>query len=85
MIEIGRICYKIAGRESGKVAVVVDKINDNFVFVDGQVKRKRCNIWLTFNCIVTNFIPKFIKIYKEKRSYIEFFYILGIIIQKKIK
>ncbi len=44
MIEIGRICYKIAGRESGKVAVVVDKINDNFVFVDGQVKRKRCNI-----------------------------------------
>jgi len=44
MIEIGRICYKIAGRESGKVAVIVDKINDNFVFVDGQVKRKRCNI-----------------------------------------
>lgn len=44
MIEIGKICYKTSGRESGKVVVVVDKINDNFVFIDGQVKRKRCNI-----------------------------------------
>ena len=44
MIDVGRICYKIAGRESGRVAVVIDKINDNFVFIDGQVKRKKCNI-----------------------------------------
>ena len=44
MIDVGRICYKIAGRESGRVAVVIDKINDSFVFIDGQVKRKKCNI-----------------------------------------
>lgn len=44
MIEIGRLCIKIVGRESGRTAVVVDKINENFVFIDGQVKRKRCNI-----------------------------------------
>ena len=44
MLDIGRIAYKISGREAGKIAVIVDKIDDNFVLVDGQVKRKRCNI-----------------------------------------
>ena len=44
MIETGRLCYKLAGRDSGKVVVVVDKVDNNFVLIDGQVKRKRCNI-----------------------------------------
>ena len=43
-MEIGRVCTKIAGRESGQVAVVIDNINPNFVMVDGYVRRKRCNI-----------------------------------------
>jgi large subunit ribosomal protein L14e len=44
MIEIGRVCMKIAGRDAGKPVIVVDKIDDNFVIIDGNVKRKRCNI-----------------------------------------
>lgn len=44
LMEIGRVCTKIAGRESGQVAVVIDNINSNFVMVDGYVRRKRCNI-----------------------------------------
>ncbi len=44
MIDVGRVCMKIAGRDSGKTVVVVEKIDDNFVIIDGNVKRKRCNI-----------------------------------------
>lgn len=44
MIEIGRVCIKIAGREAGLKAVIVDKVDDKFVLVDGEVKRRRCNI-----------------------------------------
>ena len=44
MIEIGRVCIKIAGRNAGNHCVVVDRVDDNFVLVDGNVKRKKCNI-----------------------------------------
>lgn len=44
MIEIGRLCVKIAGREAGKKCVVVDVIDKSYVLVDGQLKRKKCNI-----------------------------------------
>ena len=44
VLEIGRVCVKIAGRESGKTCVVVDRVNDVFVLIDGNVRRKRCNI-----------------------------------------
>lgn len=44
MFEIGRLCVKIAGREAGKKCVVVDTIDDNYVLLDGQVRRKKCNI-----------------------------------------
>ncbi len=44
MIEIGRLCVKIAGRDAGRNCVIVEAVDDNFVIVDGQVKRKRCNI-----------------------------------------
>lgn len=43
-MDIGRLCIKIAGRNAGNYCVVVDKIDDNFVLVDGNVKRKKCNI-----------------------------------------
>ena len=32
MLETGRVVLKIAGREAGKYAVIVNKIDDNFVF-----------------------------------------------------
>ena len=44
LMEIGRECTKIAGRESGNIAVVIDTINANFVMIDGYVRRKRCNV-----------------------------------------
>jgi large subunit ribosomal protein L14e len=44
MIEIGRLCIKIAGRDSRKKCVVVDIIDDNFVMIDGETRRKKCNI-----------------------------------------
>ncbi len=48
-IEVGRICVKIAGRESGRKCVIVDLIDDNFVLITGPksltgVKRRRVNI-----------------------------------------
>jgi large subunit ribosomal protein L14e len=44
MFEIGRICVKLAGRDAGKKCVVIDAIDSNFVLVDGQTRRKRCNM-----------------------------------------
>ena len=44
MIEIGRVVVKIAGRDAGGKAIIVNIIDDNFVLIDGQVRRKKCNI-----------------------------------------
>jgi large subunit ribosomal protein L14e len=44
MIELGRIVVKTAGRDAGKKGVVIEIIDDTFVMVDGQLRRKRCNI-----------------------------------------
>lgn len=45
MIDIGRVCTKIAGREAGNKCIVVDVIDKNYVVVSGpNVKRRRCNI-----------------------------------------
>jgi len=43
-LEIGQVCVKMAGREAGSICVIVDKIDDNFVLVDGQVRRRKCNV-----------------------------------------
>ena len=43
MIEIGRVCTKIAGREAGMICVVVDVIDKNYCLIDGPVRRKKCN------------------------------------------
>jgi large subunit ribosomal protein L14e len=48
-LEVGRICVKKAGRETGKKCVVVDLLDKSFVMVTGPqkltgVKRKRANI-----------------------------------------
>jgi large subunit ribosomal protein L14e len=44
MLEPGRLCVKIAGREAGQKCIIVDVVDANFVLVDGNVRRKRCNI-----------------------------------------
>lgn len=43
MIEPGRLCVKTAGRDAGKKCVIVDEIDKNYVLIDGQTRRKRCN------------------------------------------
>ena len=48
-IEVGRICVKLAGRETGRKCVIVDVMDKSFVLVTGPkkvtgVKRRRVNI-----------------------------------------
>ena len=48
-IEVGRICQKELGRETGKKCVVIDVMDKSFVLVTGPkkvtgVKRRRVNI-----------------------------------------
>jgi large subunit ribosomal protein L14e len=45
VMEIGRVCVKIAGHEASKKCVIVDMIDRTYVLVAGpEIKRKRCNI-----------------------------------------
>jgi large subunit ribosomal protein L14e len=48
-IEVGRICVKLSGRETGKKCVVVDVVDKNFALVTGPkgvtgVRRRRTNV-----------------------------------------
>lgn len=44
MIEIGRLCIKTAGRDARHKCIIVDILDDNYVLIDGGVRRKKCNI-----------------------------------------
>src|SRR3990167_6019598 len=44
MIEIGRLCVKTAGRDAGLKCVVVFILDDKFVLIDGETRRRKCNI-----------------------------------------
>jgi|SRR3989344_2284117 len=44
MIEVGRLCLKLAGRDAGKTCVVVEVLDDRHVLVDGETRRRKCNI-----------------------------------------
>ena len=44
MIEVGRVCVKLAGRDASKKCVIVDILDDKFVLIDGETRRRRCNI-----------------------------------------
>ncbi len=48
-VEVGRICVKTSGRESGKKCVIVDVMDKSFALITGPkavtgVKRKRVNL-----------------------------------------
>lgn len=48
-VEVGRICVKVTGRESGSECVIVDLIDKKFVLITGlnqtsKVRRRRVNI-----------------------------------------
>lgn len=44
MIEIGRVCIKTAGRDAGLKCVVIDIVDNKIVLIDGQTRRRKCNI-----------------------------------------
>lgn len=44
MIELGRMVMKIAGRDAGKLAIVVDILDNNLILIDGETRRRKCNI-----------------------------------------
>jgi large subunit ribosomal protein L14e len=43
-IEIGRLCIKLAGRDAGKECLIIDILDKNFVLVDGNTRRRKCNV-----------------------------------------
>ncbi len=43
-IEVGRLCVKIAGRDAGKECLIVDVTDKNFVLIDGNTRRRKCNV-----------------------------------------
>ena len=43
-MEIGQICVKIAGRDARRKCVIVEILDDNFVTIDGDVRRRKCNV-----------------------------------------
>jgi large subunit ribosomal protein L14e len=43
MLTVGRLCVKTAGRDAMGHCVVVEEIDNNYVLVDGNVRRKKVN------------------------------------------
>ena len=44
MFDIGRVCVKIAGRDAGKTCVIVEQLEGGLVVIDGQTRRRKCNV-----------------------------------------
>lgn len=44
MIETGRVCIKTAGRDAGLMCVIVENVDDVYVMIDGQTRRRKCNV-----------------------------------------
>ncbi len=45
VMEVGRVCVKLAGHEAGKRCAIVETLDDTNVVISGPgVKRRRCNI-----------------------------------------
>ncbi|MBD3361286.1 50S ribosomal protein L14e [Candidatus Woesearchaeota archaeon] len=44
MIEIGQICVKIAGRDAEKKCAIVDILEGQYVMIDGETRRRKCNL-----------------------------------------
>ncbi len=42
-MKVGDVCVKVAGRDAGKVCVVIDVLENNRVLVDGESRRRKVN------------------------------------------
>ena len=43
MLEVGRLCVKTAGRDAGEYCVIVEVVDDKYVLIDGNTRRKKVN------------------------------------------
>ncbi len=43
-MNVGQVCVKLAGRDAGKLAVIVEKVDSKMVIIDGEVRRRKCNL-----------------------------------------
>jgi large subunit ribosomal protein L14e len=45
VMNVGRICTKLSGREAGQTCVVIDVVDKSYVMISGPaVRRRKCNI-----------------------------------------
>lgn len=44
LFTVGRVCLKIAGRDAGKRCVIVEVQGDDRVLIDGETRRRACNL-----------------------------------------
>jgi large subunit ribosomal protein L14e len=44
MLEIGRLCIKTQGRDAAKKCCIVEVLKDNYVLIDGNTRRRKCNM-----------------------------------------
>ena len=44
LFDVGRVCIKKTGKEKGRKCAVVEVVDQSYVLVDGDVKRRRVNI-----------------------------------------
>lgn len=43
-VEVGRLAIKIAGRDAGKECLIVEDLGKNTVLIDGNTRRRKCNV-----------------------------------------
>ncbi len=44
ILSVGTVCMKLAGRDAGKLCVITERIDANFVKIDGQTRARKVNI-----------------------------------------
>lgn len=62
MVNAGQVALKIAGRDAGKLAVVVEVVDNNYVLIDGETRRRKCNVKHL------EFLGKEVKVSKDMNS-----------------
>ena len=43
-MKIGYLCAKNSGRDAGKECIIVDIVDKTFVIIDGNTRRRKCNM-----------------------------------------
>lgn len=44
VVEIGRLCIKLAGRDAGRECLIIEDLGKGFVMIDGNTRRRKCNL-----------------------------------------